>query len=53
MQYLAFLTARSELIFPINAYTYGTDIGVVGGYMYYGCLHPNLNGKYIFGDYTG
>ncbi|CAI8033613.1 HHIP-like protein 1 [Geodia barretti] len=45
--------ARSDLIFPINSYTYGRDIGLVGGYMYYGCLHPNLNGKYIFGDYTG
>ena len=39
-------------VLPIH--TYGRSVGrsVTGGHVYRGCLNPNLNGKYIFGDYT-
>jgi glucose/arabinose dehydrogenase len=45
---------RPNIVFPIDAYEYGSEgIAVIGGHMYRGCLHPNLNGVYIYGDFTG
>lgn len=35
------------------AYSYGRSIGtcVIGGFVYRGSLHPELQGKYLFGDH--
>ena len=46
------LSVQPDMILPINSYAYGTEgISVIGGHMYRGCLYPNLNGMYIYGDY--
>ena len=46
------LIGRQDTVFPINAYDYGSEgIAVIGGHMYRGCLYPNLNGVYIYGDF--
>ena len=39
-------------VLPIHAYGRSVGRSVTGGHVYRGCLNPNLNGKYIFGDYT-
>ena len=45
---------RPDNILPIDSYAYGSEgIAVIGGYVYRGCLYPNLNGLYIYGDLTG
>jgi len=36
---------------PVHAYGRGSGICVIGGYVYRGALHPELTGKYIFGDH--
>lgn len=36
---------------PVHAYGRGTGICVIGGYVYRGSLHPELEGKYLFGDH--
>ncbi len=36
---------------PVHAYGRGTGTCVIGGYVYRGALHPELSGKYIFGDH--
>lgn len=35
-------------------FDYGRDLGgaTIGGYVYRGCLMPNLRGRYFFGDWT-
>jgi hypothetical protein len=37
---------------PIHAYPHANGKSVTGGHIYRGCLNPNLNGKYIYGDYV-
>ncbi|XP_030855140.1 HHIP-like protein 2 isoform X3 [Strongylocentrotus purpuratus] len=39
-------------VLPIHAYPHTIGKSVIGGYVYRGCQYPNLNGKYIFGDYV-
>ena len=52
--YFVIYTDREGIVFPIDDYEYGSEgIALIGGHMYRGCLHPNLNGAYIFGDFTG
>ncbi|MBL9153438.1 MAG: PQQ-dependent sugar dehydrogenase [Verrucomicrobiales bacterium] len=36
---------------PVHAYGRTTGTCVIGGYVYRGALHPDLTGKYIFGDH--
>ncbi|XP_074651560.1 HHIP-like protein 2 isoform X2 [Tubulanus polymorphus] len=36
---------------PIYAYDHKVGQSVTGGYVYRGCLNPNLEGLYIFGDF--
>ena len=44
----------SAAIPPIDAYPHSSSFGmsVTGGYVYRGCVFPNLQGLYIFGDYS-
>ncbi len=37
---------------PVHAYGRSTGGCVIGGYVYRGALHPELVGKYIFGDHN-
>eukprot|EP00057_Strongylocentrotus_purpuratus_P028107 XP_011682581.1 PREDICTED: HHIP-like protein 2 isoform X4 [Strongylocentrotus purpuratus] len=39
-------------VLPIHVYPHTVGKSVIGGYVYRGCQYPNLNGKYIFGDYV-
>ena len=39
------------LKFPIDAYGRGLGVSITGGYVYRGCLFPNLRGIYIYGDF--
>ena len=39
-------------VLPIHAYPHTVGKSVIGGYVYRGCQYPNLNGKYIYGDYV-
>ncbi|KAI8479815.1 HHIP-like protein 1 [Branchiostoma belcheri] len=36
---------------PIHVYGHSVGKSITGGYMYRGCLFPNLRGQYIYGDY--
>nr|XP_039248973.1 HHIP-like protein 2 isoform X1 [Styela clava] len=36
---------------PIHAYSHSVGKSITGGYVYRGCQNPNLEGKYIFGDF--
>ncbi|XP_074548437.1 HHIP-like protein 1 [Halichoeres trimaculatus] len=38
-------------VLPIYAYPHKMGKSVTGGYVYRGCEYPNLNGRYIFGDF--
>jgi len=37
---------------PVHAYGRSTGGCVIGGYVYRGALHPELTGKYLFGDHN-
>ncbi len=37
---------------PVHAYGRSTGGCVIGGYVYRGALHPELQGKYLFGDHN-
>uniref|UniRef100_A0A8C5QK20 SRCR domain-containing protein n=1 Tax=Leptobrachium leishanense TaxID=445787 RepID=A0A8C5QK20_9ANUR len=43
--------ASLDDILPIFAYNHSVGRSVTGGYVYRGCQMPNLNGRYIFGDF--
>ncbi|XP_053329117.1 HHIP-like protein 1 [Spea bombifrons] len=43
--------ASLDDILPIFAYPHSVGRSVTGGYIYRGCQMPNLNGRYIFGDF--
>ena len=36
---------------PLHSYSRSVGTCVIGGYVYRGALHPELQGKYIFGDH--
>ncbi|XP_072173729.1 HHIP-like protein 2 [Diadema setosum] len=38
-------------VLPIHAYPHTVGKSVIGGFVYRGCQYPNLQGKYIYGDY--
>lgn len=37
---------------PIDVYSHSVGVSVTGGFVYRGCLYPNLRGLYIFADYA-
>ncbi|HZW09994.1 MAG TPA: PQQ-dependent sugar dehydrogenase [Phycisphaerales bacterium] len=40
------------MIDPVAQYDHDEGISVIGGYMYRGSLIPELEGKYVFGDFS-
>ncbi len=42
-----------NLILPVNEYSHKTGNCVIGGYIYRGTSIPSLDGKFIFGDWSG
>lgn len=51
VKFSASLSATTDDILPIFAYSHHVGKSVTGGYVYRGCESPNLNGLYIFGDF--
>lgn len=41
------------LAMPIDEYNHSIGKCVIGGYVYRGTKYPDMQGKYIFGDWTG
>lgn len=41
----------NTLTFPVAQYFHDTGCSVTGGYVYRGTMYPNLQGKYVFGDF--
>ena len=41
----------SDAIPPIHTYSHSVGVSITGGFVYRGCVFPNLQGLYIFGDY--
>ncbi|XP_038074545.1 mucin-3A-like isoform X47 [Patiria miniata] len=41
----------ADEVLPIHSYPHSEGKCVIGGFVYRGCQSPNLNGKYIFGDF--
>lgn len=42
----------SGLTLPIAEYTHSEGNSIIGGYVYRGTQHPELVGKYLFGDFS-
>lgn len=45
--------STTGLIMPIDEYSHGTGISIIGGHMYRGKRFPSLHGTYIFSDWSG
>lgn len=43
----------SDLVLPFYSYTHAEGVAVIGGYRYWSHRLPELDGYYIFADYTG
>ncbi len=41
------------LLDPVAEYDHGDGIAVIGGFVYRGSAFPELQGKYVFGDFSG
>jgi len=41
-----------SLIDPIAQYDHDEGISIIGGFVYHGALLPELEGKYVFGDFS-
>ena len=37
---------------PIHAYNHTVGKSITGGHIYRGCMNPNLQGEYIYGDFV-
>lgn len=48
-KYFMFVTEGS--VAPIFSYPHSVGQAVIGGHVYRGCLNPNLEGQYIYGDF--
>ncbi|HXV13846.1 MAG TPA: PQQ-dependent sugar dehydrogenase [Candidatus Krumholzibacteria bacterium] len=46
-------TAGKGLSLPIESYTHGEGSAVIGGHVYHGTRLPELEGLYVFGDFSG
>lgn len=46
-------TAGTGVLLPVYAYGHNEGSAVIGGHVYRGSAHPELVGRYLFGDYTG
>lgn len=42
----------SSLIDPVAEYDHTQGIAIIGGFVYHGTLLPQLQGKYVFGDFS-
>ena len=40
------------LVDPFHEYTHNTGFAITGGYVYRGCVIPDLQGDYFFADYV-
>lgn len=45
------MPAAAKLIEPIWDYDHAEGISITGGFIYHGAAYPELEGKYLFGDY--
>jgi len=46
-------TTGTGVLLPLYAYGHSEGSAVIGGYVYRGGAHPQLVGRYVFGDFTG
>jgi glucose/arabinose dehydrogenase len=45
--------AQDGLVFPIAEYSHETGVSITGGFVYRGNNLPELQGKYVFADWSG